>query len=196
MKKSLLAKAESYRPKVDLSAIEAAAVEYRDLITRKAELEQQLSEAGKQVEQMAMVTLPDLLDTVGIDHIGVPAKGNRAAFDVVMKPFYKATIAAGWDDARKQAAFQALAKFKAGDLIRRTITIQIPPTRRDAKELEERLIAMCGNVGLEVEATKSVPWNSLTAWVKDRIESGKAMPSPDVIGATIGRKATIKERKS
>jgi len=193
---SLTDKAEAYRPKIDLSAIEAAAEEYRDLIKRKEDLEEQLKAAGKEVEQMAMVTLPDLLDTVGIDHVGVPAKGNQAAFDVVMRPYYKAVIAASWDEQKKQDAFNALSSLNAGDLIRRTVTIFIPATRPDAPDLEARLVAMAGNVGLEATTDRTVPWNSLTSWLKERVEGGKQLPSLDTIGATVGRKATIKDRKA
>jgi len=195
MKKSLLAKAEQFKPKVDLAVVETAAELYHDLIRRKGDLEEELKTASKAVEEMAMVTLPDLLDSVGIDHVGVPAKGNHAAFDVVMKPYYRATIAAAWTEERKAAAFAALSSLKAGDLIRRTVTISIPNTNPRAEELAMRFVGMADKVGLESEVAKTVPWNSLTSWVKERVEDGKPLPPLDVIGATVGRKATIKERK-
>ncbi len=159
---SLIDKAESHRPNIDLSAVEAAAEEYRDLIKRKEELEEQLKVAGREVEQMAMVTLPDLLDTVGIDHIGVPAKGNQAAFDVVVRPFYKAVIAASWPEERKAEAFDALSSLNAGDLIRRTVTISIPHSLHNAADLEQRLVGMAEKIGLECVVDKTMHWNSLT----------------------------------
>lgn len=196
MKKSLLAKAEAYTPKVDLKKVEEVAEAYRDLVKKKEELEELAADLGKEVEKMAMVTLPDLLDTAGIDHIGVPAKGNQAAFDVVLRPYFKATIAASWDDARKEKAFQALSKHSAGDLIRRVVTISIPHTHPQAADLERRMVAMADKVGLPVEVTKTVPWTSLTSWVKERVTKSKSLPPLDTIGATVGRKATIKDRKS
>jgi len=196
MNKSLLDKAESFQPKVDLSAVEAAASEYRDLIERKADLEDLLSAAGKAVEEMAMVTLPDLLDKAGVDRIGVPARGNQAAFDVVLRPYYKAVIAAIWSDERKQEAFDALEQHKAGDLIRRVVTIYIPHDDPMAAEYERRMVAMAEKVGLDAEVTRTVPWNSLTSWLRERVEAGRPLPPLEAIGATVGRKATIRDRKS
>jgi hypothetical protein len=40
-----------------------------------------------------------------------------------------------------------------------------------------------------------VPWNTLTAWLKDMIENHHKTPTLDLLGATVGRVASVVKQK-
>jgi hypothetical protein len=67
----------------------------------------------------------------------------------------------------------------------------IPEARRD-----EAFAWLDKNRKLEVSYSSklSVPWNTLTAFVKEQVEKGAVLPL-DILGATVGRVVKLKARK-
>lgn len=164
----------------------------RDLDREITDLEARTKEAKEQVLTLKSKTLPDLYDEVGIDKLGLPAEGNLPAYDCNMTPYYKAAILADWEEEKRAEAFKYLDDHNAGDLIKSTFTVLLPRgNRKKAIAVEKALTKL----QVEFETNLSVPWNTLTAWLKELIEKHNTTPPLDVLGATVGRVVNLKERK-
>jgi hypothetical protein len=132
------------------------------------------------------------MDDAGIDHIGLPAEGNRPAVDLELRPYYRAHIAANWPEEKREAAFQALRDAGHGDLIQYEISVRLS---REEHQLAYSIIeALRDQFQIHPEIKESVHWKTLTAWLQSQFEDHKPLPPLEVIGADIGRVAKFKER--
>lgn len=150
------------------------------------------TELGKEILEIEHHTLPDLMMEVKIKELTLDAEGNHPAYALKLKPYYKASISAEWPDEQRDKAFRYLEKVGSPDLIKTIFVIEI--NREDhalAKKIENALDKL--QVGYARE--QSVPWNTLTAWVKERIEKLGEDVELDTIGATVGNIVTIKPVK-
>lgn len=174
-----------------LEILRDKAAEVRDLEHKIADLEQQLKEAKARLQSLCRVELPDLMTEVGTDHIGIPANGNMAAYDAVLRPFYKANIAASWPADKQQAAFNWLVDNGFGDLIKTEVDVSFP---REQHAKAKKLFAMLKTKGFKPEFLQRVHHGVLTAWLQEQIEQGN-LPPLDVIGGEVGRIVTLKQRR-
>lgn len=132
--------------------------------------------------------MPELMDRVGQDHIGLP----EARLDLVLDDWFKAVLPADSEEALKW-----LTENGHGDLIKHQMTISLP---RDTEELAERIrqrveqMAAEFDVAVSIETKSTVPWQTLTAFVKEQVRAGAALPL-ETLGATVGRVVKIKKRK-
>lgn len=165
----------------------------RDAERLKADLEERLKTVNENVFKLKHVTLPDLFDEVGIDKLGLPAEGNLPAYDTELKPYYKAAILADWEPERRQKAFDYLDRVKAGDLIKSVYIVALP---RGNRAIAKKVQAALKKLKVEFTTDLSVPWNTLTAWVKESIEKHNTTPDLDALGATVGKVVNLKERKN
>lgn len=187
----------------------------RDKDREVNDLETRLKEVKAQVLELKQKTLPDLYDEVGIDNLGLPAEGNLPAYDCKLENFYHANISADWEEEKRQAAFSYLddltvaevipgkknkdgspatrqVSANAGDLIKTTYTVLLPRgNRKKALDVEKAL----QKLGVDIVSKLEVPWNTLTAWVKEQVEKHNTTPNLEVLGATVGRVVKLKERK-
>jgi len=164
------------------------------------ELEHKLDEKKKARLEVAMHELPDYMKLIGQDKVGLPDFN----VDLVMEPYYHANIAADWPDDKRQAAFSYLEEIDAGDLIKTQVVFLFG--RKELKRVKWLLAFISTlkhylkEVGGEPEdipeplITMGVPWNTLTAFVKEQITGGKKLDL-DKIGATVGSVVKIKPRK-
>jgi hypothetical protein len=165
--------------------------ELRDLEREQKDREHALRETGKKLNELRHRTLPELFSEVGIDRLGLVAEGNLPAYDASEAPFYHANIASDWEPARREAAFRWLDDNGHGDLIKTVITVQLGRDEHiRARELRDLLTAR----GYTFTDEKAVPWNTLTAFVREQDQAGNTLPL-EVLGATIGRVVKLKERK-
>jgi hypothetical protein len=171
----------------------------RQLAEKLAQLDQEISDLEENVkkkkeERLELVrrTIPEFFGTVlQIDRIGVP----NANVDVVVVPYYHANIAADWEEDRRNNAFNYLEKNGHGDLISGTMEVKF--RRGDLAEIRElQELIRNSKFGNKYTATTSlgVPWNTLTAFVKEQIENNQKLDL-DVLGATVARQAKIMKRK-
>jgi hypothetical protein len=175
-----------------LTLVRETAQQLRDLELRIQTLEQALEEAQSAAHTMRFETLPDLMDQAGVDRVGLPQAGNLPACDLQLTPFYVANIAAAWPEEKRASAFLALAELGHEDLIKTEITVQLP---RNERRQAQRIIAALENFSVPVRIKESVHPQTLTAWLKEQFERHNPLPPLEVIGATIGRIARLKERK-
>lgn len=173
--------------------------ELRDLEEKQKQLSQRRNELRHK-------ELPDLLSEFGLDSLGLPQAGEYGA-DLVSTPYYHANIAAEWDPEQRQAAFEYLDSIEAGDLVKNIVTLSFSREESElaaayleilrGTELRTMLEAKLGrriNWMPEPVVDRTVPWNTLTAFVKEQIESGASLDL-EKLGATVGSVAKIKFRK-
>jgi hypothetical protein len=170
----------------------ATAMMLRDLQLAVTDLEERLKEAQRQVRTLQFETLPAILDNLGVDRIGVPAHNNMPAYDLILTPYYKANIRADWPPAARAAAFQALVDLGHEDLIKTEITATLP---RGQHQLAAQIVEDIRDNGVEPAVSEQVHHQTLTAWLTARLEAHEPVPDLEVIGATVGRIARLKERR-
>ena len=158
------------------------------------QLEAALEEAKATRLDLVMHKLPEYMDEIGQDRVGL----EKFNVDLEMADYYHANIAADWEPEKREKAFKWLEDNGHGDMIKTIVTIQF--SRRllnHAKAVVEKLSKMkikgFGAVP-EPEIGMAVPWNTLTAFVREQTEKSVALPL-DTLGATVGRIVKIKARK-
>lgn len=172
-----------------LSEIRKKAASLRDLTHQKAQLEEDLKITSAAINLIQHKELPDLMAEAQIDNLGLEASGNYPAYDLVTQPFYHANIGVDNPDADK--AYAWLIKHGHGDLIKHEYTVTFTRGEEKAAKAFEKLLA---TNKIEYDHGMGVPWNTLTAFVREQTEKGVAMPLA-LFNATIGRIARLKIRK-
>jgi hypothetical protein len=169
--------------------------EARDLKMEIASLEEQVKNLKKSFLEIVHRQLPDLMNEVNQGTMTLLAEGNYPAYRFNLKPFYKANI--DNNDSTAVEAYQWLEDHGEGDIIKRTITASLG---KDSQVLHEKLCEIMDNLGVAYDTKLGVPWNTLTAWLKERHAASLRndeveMPSLELFGATIGQVAEMKETK-
>lgn len=175
-----------------LKNLAAKAQELETLEQRIENGEALLASLKEQANTLRHKTLPDLMALIGTDRIGIPG----ADADLVEKPYYRANIAAEWTQERKDAAFAYLEGRGDGALVRTQVTVSFGKGELRFAKMLERTIRESKRFGkFEPVVARTVPWNTLTAFVKEQVEKGRTLDL-EVLGATVGRIAEIKKRKT
>lgn len=180
-------------PEDRLEAIRVVLRRARDADREVSDLEARLKAVKAEVLDLKQKTLPDIYDAAGIDNLGLPAEGNLPAYDCALKPYYHANIGAEWPTEQRQAAFAYLEGHEAGDLIKSLYIVAVP---RGKLALAKKVAAALAKLKVEFTTKQDVPWNTLTAWLKEQVEKRNHTPDLDVLGATVGRVVNLKERKT
>lgn len=175
-----------------LEAVRAKAAEAREAEFELESLEERVRDLKKRLETIYEEDLPILMDEAGVDRIGIPAHGNLPAMDAKLSPFFSANIAANWDAERRNAAFRWLEANGSGDLIKTEVAVAFPRGKHEeAKSLAEELSAK----GIAPTFKETVHSQTLTAWLREQLESGAELPPLETIGGYIGRIVSLKPRK-
>mgnify|MGYP001016388974 CR=1 FL=1 len=187
-----MAKAEAAKaPRADLLKRAREMVkEARDLEVRMQNGAELMKQLGTRKNELTFKELPDLYSEAGIRNLGIEADGNLPAYDTQLKPFYKANMPE--DPDLRSRGFQWLDKEGHGDLIKVQFTINLG--RGDVGQAK-KLEAALKKLKIEYEKKMTVPWNTLTAFVKEQIEEKHRTPPLDLLGAVVGQVVTIKPVK-
>ena len=178
-------------PESKLSEVRDKLREFRDIERRVADLEEQLSATKERRRVIAEKELVDLFDDARITSMALAAEGNLPAFEVEVGSYYHANIAVDWPEDKRRRAFGWLDKYHPG-ILRSTLTISFGKNTRKLQQEFERLAA---KHKLAYKNEFGVPWNTLTAFVREQIEEHRRRPPLDLLGATVGRVAKIKKQK-
>lgn len=169
--------------------------EMRDLTLSIADQEERLREANKKFNELRHKTLPDFFAEVGLRELGLEAEGNEPAYLAKLRPYYKASIAADWDEERRNAAFDALEQHGLGDIIRRVFVVEVDRTNSKAINAVRTALRSLEKRGkCSVSEKRDVPWTTLTATVREQLEKGEALPL-ETLGATVGQIVEVKPVK-
>jgi hypothetical protein len=175
----------------------------------KAELERRYTKARTEV-------IPAFMEENNIPAITIGKEGNYPAYDCVVRPYYRANIAADWEPAKKEEAFKYLESIGEGDLIKTAVTFYFPQEHYAAVSLFLKAVGRLKFVVKVAEfvgrgkskrkivkkmtvkpplavVEKSVQWNTLSAWLRRRVERTGVVPKLDKIGGSVGVVADLKE---
>lgn len=172
-----------------LTKVRDLVAQVRDTEEEKANLEGRLNDVHKLLNEFYYKDLPDVFEEAGVTSVSLPGEGNHPPIDAKLAPYYRANIAADWDELRRAEAFQWLEDNGHGDLIRFEVTVVFGKGEiDDANAAIDALKAL----GCRPTTRQSVPWSTLTAWLKEQVEKRGTVPPLETLGATIGRVVRIK----
>jgi hypothetical protein len=175
-----------------LQALRAVLRRRRDLGRALGDLENRIAELKTQRHDMDTRLLPGLFMDAGVDHLGIPAKGNEPAMDAVMSDFYRASIPMDWPADRKDAAFAKLSALGLDGVIKRVVETAFSPGDKKWK----KLIALLEKAGFSFSVRDNVHWKTLTAAIQELCEEGKRPSAGDLdtLNAFVGKIVVIKPR--
>jgi hypothetical protein len=192
--------------------------------SRVAELDSMLESAREKKNALAHKELPEIFGLLEVDNFGLPNAGEFGV-DLILSPYFKASIPAEWEEEKKNAAFDHLELIGGGDIIRTEVKFSLGRGQTDlARKIAEFVADHSEELGSNDDdsvteippATISmgVPWNSLTSFVKERhrqecqpefllrqqiqAERGEPIePNMNIVllNATVGEVVKIKPRK-
>lgn len=155
-----------------------------------SDLESRLEKKKSELRDIKERDLVALLDEAGISMFDLPAVGNNPPYELRLKPYYHAVIPKDDPDS----AFGWLETHEHGDLIKYTFTIRYGRGEEEDVAKFRVLLNQCEFV-VDYEEKREVPWNTLTAFIKEQIETyGEVLPLK-TLGATVGRIVDVKEKK-
>ena len=180
-------------PNVDkLDALRDKVREQRDLLISIADAEERVRELKEELNNLQSVDLPELFTAANVDVVGLPAEGNLPAYDAKLAPYYHANIGADWEADRRSAAYSWLDDHAPG-LIKTTITVVLD---RGDRATAVKVRAGLDKAGIEYDEGLSVPWATLTKFVRETVEEKGTLPPLELLGATVGQVVKLRERKS
>ena len=141
-----------------------------DLEDEVVRIEAELKETKAQLRKIAEVDIPEAFAELGIAELAL-ATGES----VTVATKLKAGIPTGSKPesvAKREAAFNWLRAHEAEALIKAEIKTAFGKGEKE-KELQEKAIMTLAELGIAVDLKEAVPWNTLTSFVKERIEKGE-----------------------
>lgn len=157
-----------------------------------AEVERRLKRMGEERNELVRRELPDIFDQCMLDKIGVP--GEDA--DVVVESIVHANIKSDWPDEDRERGFDALEQAGGGDTIRVSLEVHFGRGELEQARAAADYLMRWNEFGNRpIKISRNVPWNTLTAFVKEQLGLGKVLPMED-LGATLSRQCKIKRRKT
>ena len=180
-------------PDDKLEALRDMARRLRDKEKEITDLDERLRATKAEAAEIRTKKLVDLMAEVGVDKVGLPAEGNYPACDAELRPYYHAVISADWEPERRQAAFAWLDSAGHGDLIKTAITVLLPRDDRAMALSIQHYLEQCG---VQHTVQLDVPWNTLTAFVREQVEKYHRTPPLETLGATVGQVVKLKARKT
>ena len=154
----------------------------RDLEDQVKADEEALKNKQREVERISGEIIPTLLSEMGLSSLKL-ADG----YAVEVKPYYAANISV----KNREAAYNWLRSNGLGDIIKNDITVSFG-RNEDNKAADYANLAK--SRGFEPTQKLKVEPMTLKALVRERIESGKEMPT-DIFNVFVGNRTTIKEKK-
>jgi hypothetical protein len=174
-----------------LTVIRTMVREVRDLTFEVKSLEERIDEKNKRITHLRTKALVDMFMEAKISRLDIEPEGNMPGYTAESKPYYAANIAVDWEAERRQKAFDWLDANGHGDLIKTEIVVQLPRDQRRKAAQVERYLARYGYPSFR---RLSVPWNTLTAWLREQVEKYQKTPPLDLFGATVGMTVNLKEK--
>ena len=169
---------ESITQANDAKELSAQVVKLRNLEDKIKETEEALKMLKKQEEVLSSEIIPTMMTEMNISTMKL-ADGSA----IEVKPVYGASIPA----AKKEEAFNWLRENGLGDLIKNEVTVSFG-RNEDNKAAEYAVLAQ--GQGYQPTQKLKVEPMTLKALVRERIESGKDMPS-DLFNVFAGNKTKI-----
>lgn len=171
-----------------LEALHRAVQKLHEMNDLKEKLAKALADHSKAMEYYASKVLVDMLDEAEVDRVGLPEHG----VDAVLESFCRASLPK--DPEARNAAVTWLDTNGHGSLVRLNMEFSLPSGPEEYQQalaLQERLSK---ELDTQVSLDTTVPWNTLTAFVKEQLRKGTVIPL-ETLGAYVGRVVKLKKRK-
>lgn len=170
-----------------LDQIRARCKVMRNLTLEIKEATLAIAAKQKELTQLSTVTLPELFAENNIPSITLGAEGNYPEITMESKPFYKAVL-----PKENDKGLRWLEAKGHGDLIKRVFVVKLPMKSGKAADQLRKLVQ---KLDLAYEEDETVPWTTLTAFVKEMIEKRKKAVPLEILGAMIGRVVKMKPKR-
>jgi hypothetical protein len=180
-------------PKDKLDRLRQGVAELRKLEKQREKLEEDLAVNGTMINEMKTKTLVDLFDQAKVDNIGISGEGNEPPYETVVGWYYKANIGTPADPKVENynKSIQYIQK-QDPDLLKTTFEVQFGLKDTKRRQEFEKLLT---SKKFSYSSSFGVPWNTLTAWLKNQIEVKKKSPRLDLLGATVERRVQVVRQK-
>lgn len=177
-----------------LIMLQQQAAKARDLELEISNLNDRISEKKDVLKELQTQTLPDLMDELKLDNIGVPPEGNKPGVDYKLIQQIGASISTKWPEARLQQAFDLLKKLKAESLIKTEVSAKLP---KGSLKQAKALVAAAKKLKITADLKQTVHAGTLSAWLKEIYAGGQSLPQSDLekIGGYVGRVVKAEERE-
>ena len=146
------------------------------------DLEKTLKQKKKDFEHLSAEVIPTMMAEMGLSHLKLM---DGSSVDV--KPNYSASITI----ANKDAAFQWLRDNNLGDIIKNEISVSFG---RNEDNKAADYASLASERGFSPTQKLKVEPMTLKALVRERLESGKEMPT-ELFNVFVGNKTTIKRKQ-
>ena len=144
--------------------------------------EESLKEQKKQKDHVSMEVIPTLMSEMGLAELKL-VDGSV----VTVKPNYSASITV----ANREAAFNWLRNNGLGDIIKNEISVSFG---RNEDNKAADYASLASERGYQPTQKLKVEPMTLKALVRERLESGKEMPT-ELFNVFVGNKTTIKRKQ-
>lgn len=148
----------------DLKRVADMARQYLLHMDEIARLEGLLELEKRRLERVSRLDIPTLMEELGMQEFTL-----KSGEKVQVKRHIKASIT----DEHHDDAFLWLRRNGHGSLIKNEVKAQFGRGEDDKAKL---LLQFCRNNGFVASQKESVPWNTLTAFVKEQLEKGVNVP--------------------
>jgi hypothetical protein len=170
--------------------------EVRDRRAEVAELQERIEQHEKRLSFLLTKELVDMFTEAQVPEIVLGAEGNWPAYRATKVPYYKANISTEWPEDRQLRGFYELEKH-GGDALVRTQVIVDLPRGKGQRARAKTLLRYLNRYKFDHSQRLSVPWNTLTAWLREQYTKFPNDPKPDLeaIGAHVGEVVRLTEEK-
>lgn len=179
-----------------LEAITTALRRVRELKLDLEDWERRRKDANIELNELVFRRLPDLFQAAHTTTLGLAPEGNLPGYMAALKPYYKANISAEWPPEQQAAGYATLRELNGADLVRNTVTVEFGRGEDEAATL---LTYWLQEHGLLYTRGQAVPWNTLTAWIREQCTKFKrefTREQLEALGATVGHVVEVKPIKS
>jgi hypothetical protein len=186
--------AEDESPPDKLDQLRSMCADLRAVETEMEDLQTRLDALAAERHTLRTKAIPDLMMDCKVPGITLGEEGRFAACNVVIEDFVSACIAADWDDDRRKRGFDCLEAREAGDLIKTRVIYNFPrEARAKALEFMRQIEEMLPGIAVTAEIKEDVHAQTLGAWLRELVKSGKPLPPLEVIGGTVEKRAELKK---
>jgi len=165
---------------VDVTNLAEECQKLKDLEDRIKSADDNLRDLKAQADDVGSRIIPELLAEQRLTSLKL-ADGSA----VSVKKEYRCTLPK--DEDRRAAAYKWLRDNKLEDIIKNNVFVTFG---RGEDNKAKQLLNLAAENGFEPQQKSDVPWNTLTALFKERVESGLDMPS-DVFNTWIKDRTKI-----
>jgi hypothetical protein len=186
--------AEDESPPDKLDQLRNLCSDLRAVETEMENLQTRLDTLAAERHTLRTKAIPDLMMECKVPGISLGEEDGFAPCDVVIEDFVTACIAADWDDERRKRGFACLEAREAGDLIKTRVVYNFPrEARAQALEFMRTIEEILPGIAVTAEIKEDVHAQTLGAWLREIVKSGKPLPPLEVIGGIVEKRAELRK---